>query len=53
VDELFRRAAIGPVPGEMVVAAGVLFHGGWMTFALVTLIIERRHRRRDALISIA
>jgi uncharacterized membrane protein len=53
VGELFRRAAIGPIPGEVVVAAGVLFHGGWLSFALITLLIERRHRRRDALISIA
>jgi hypothetical protein len=53
VGELFRRAAIGPIPGELVVAAGLLFHGGWLSFALVTLMVERRHRRRDALISIA
>ena len=53
VDELFRRAAIGPVHGELVVAAGLLFHGGWLTFAFTTLMIEKRHRRRDALISIA
>jgi uncharacterized membrane protein len=53
VDELFRRAAIGPIPGEVVVAAGVLFHGGWLSFALATLIVEKRRRRRDALISIA
>ena len=52
-DELFRRGAIGPIPGELVVAAGVVFHGGWLSFALVTLLIEKRHRRRDALISIA
>ncbi len=52
-DELLRRAAIGPIPGELVVAAGVVFHGGWLSFALVTLLIEKRHRRRDALISIA
>ena len=52
VDELFRRAAIGPIPGELVVAAGVLFHGGWLSFALVTLLVEIRHRRsRDPLIS--
>lgn len=50
---LFRRAAVGPIPGEMVLAAGLLFHGGWLTFALVTLAIEKRHRREKTLISIA
>jgi uncharacterized membrane protein len=53
VAELFRRAAIGPIAGEMVVAAGALFHGGWLIFAMATLIVEMRHRRPDALISIA
>jgi uncharacterized membrane protein len=46
--ELWDRAAIGPIPGGVVVAAGVLFHGGWAVFALVTFRIEitaRRERR--------
>src|SRR5262249_36131243 len=46
--ELWDRAAIGPVPGTLVIAAGVIFHGGWAVFALVTWQIEvaaRRDRR--------
>jgi uncharacterized membrane protein len=46
--ELWQRAAIGPIPGAAVVAAGVLFHGGWAVFALITHRIEvasRRERR--------
>jgi uncharacterized membrane protein len=46
--ELWDRAAIGPIPGAIVVAAGVLFHGGWALFAYVTWRIEvaaRRERR--------
>ena len=46
--DLWDRAAIGPVPGALVIAAGVLFHGGWAVFALVTLRMEidsRRERR--------
>src|SRR6202043_895556 len=31
--DLWERAAIGPIPGGLVVAAGVLFHGGWAVFA--------------------
>jgi len=48
VAELWQRAAIGPIPGGLVVAAGVLFHGGWAVFAIITLRIEiasRRERR--------
>jgi uncharacterized membrane protein len=46
--EIWQRAAIGPIPGSVVVAAGVLFHGGWAAFAFITLrieIISRRERR--------
>jgi len=43
--ELWERAAIGPIPGAVVVAAGVLFHGSWAVFALVTRRIERTTRR--------
>ena len=32
--DVWERAAIGPIPGGLVVAAGVLFHGGWAVFAL-------------------
>jgi uncharacterized membrane protein len=46
--ELWQRAAIGPIPGSLVVAAGIVFHGGWAVFAMITLRIEiasRRERR--------
>ena len=46
--DLWERAAIGPIPGGLVVVAGVLFHGGWAVFALITYRIEvasRRERR--------
>ena len=47
--ELWERAAIGPIPGGLVIAAGVLFHGGWAVFALFTLRteIESRRERRS------
>jgi uncharacterized membrane protein len=48
VADIWDRAAIGPIPGSWVVVAGVLFHGSWAVFALVTLrseIASRRHRR--------
>ena len=50
--ELWERAAIGPVPGALVIAAGVIFHGGWALFAIVTWRIEIAARReRRSLIS--
>ena len=44
--DLWQRAAIGPIPGEFVVAAGVLFHGSWMVIGAATLY-EERHRSAD------
>jgi uncharacterized membrane protein len=43
--DVLERAAIGPIPGSLVIAAGVLFHGGWAVFALITLRIEIASRR--------
>jgi uncharacterized membrane protein len=48
LSEVWERAAIGPIPGGLVVVAGVLFHTSWAVFALATLHIEiasRRERR--------
>jgi uncharacterized membrane protein len=41
--DLWQRAAIGPIPGEFVVAAGVLFHGSWIVIGAWTLYEERHH----------
>lgn len=46
--DVWQRAAIGPIPGSIVVLAGMLFHGSWIVFALVTLraeLTERQERR--------
>ncbi|KAB2941455.1 MAG: DUF2270 domain-containing protein [Hyphomicrobium sp.] len=39
--ELVQRAAVGPIPGELVLLGGVLFTTGWITFALVTYYLDR------------
>jgi uncharacterized membrane protein len=41
VGDLAYRATIGPIPGEVVLACGALFHGGWMALALLTLRSRR------------
>lgn len=41
LDALWARAAIGPVPGQLVLLGGVAFHGGWAAVALLTLQARR------------
>jgi uncharacterized membrane protein len=49
-----QRAAVGPLPGGVVVLCGVAFHASWIIFALWTLQIEKRHRKAQRqLIAIA
>jgi uncharacterized membrane protein len=53
LSELWERAAVGPIPGYVVVVAGVVFHLGWMLFAYVTLRRDQRSWRvRQSLIAI-
>jgi uncharacterized membrane protein len=51
--DLVSRAAIGPIPGEVVLLCGVCFHSGWMIFAFVTWRIDMRLRPPKKLIAIA
>lgn len=47
LQQLFQRAAIGPVPGEMVILAGATFNLCWIGFAVWSLKSDvRRHRGR-------
>jgi hypothetical protein len=36
-DQLWERASIGPIPGEVVLIIGFLFHAGLIVVALLTL----------------
>src|SRR3954464_14774711 len=36
LDQLWARAAIGPIPGQVVLVAGLVFHSGWMAIAGMT-----------------
>jgi uncharacterized membrane protein len=50
--ELSDRAIIGPIPGVVVIFAGVVFHSSWAVFAFVTYRIENiAHRKRGNLIA--
>jgi uncharacterized membrane protein len=39
--EFVNRAAIGPIPGEIVLTAGVLFNATWIVFTIVTYLSDR------------
>ena len=41
LNELWEHASIGPIPGEVVVAIGVLFHVGLAGLAVLTLKGQR------------
>ena len=45
LDELLQRAAVGPIPGELMVAGGVLYNSTCIAIALTTLHLDRRKHR--------
>lgn len=54
VEQFLDRAAIGPLPGTLVLACGALFYGAWAIVGLWTYVIERAARRdKRTLITIA
>jgi uncharacterized membrane protein len=46
VAELWARAAVGPVPGQAVLLAGLAFHTTWLAIAVSTLGSRRAGRPR-------
>jgi uncharacterized membrane protein len=51
--EFVKRAAVGPLPGNVVVLCGIAFHGSWIVVAVYTLMQERESRRRRRGVPIA
>jgi uncharacterized membrane protein len=47
IDELWERAAVGPVPGELMVLGGVLYNGACIGIALGTIYLDRMKHRSD------
>jgi uncharacterized membrane protein len=41
LEDVWARAAMGPVPGPLVLLAGLVFHASWLTVAVVTLRSRR------------
>lgn len=41
LEDVWARAAMGPVPGQLILLAGLVFHASWLTVALVTLRSRR------------
>jgi len=40
-SELVQRASLGPIPGELMLLAGVVFTAGWIGFAAITYFLDR------------
>jgi uncharacterized membrane protein len=45
--DLWQRAAVGPIHGQLVVLAGAIFFGGWFCVGIVTLYQDRMQQGRD------
>jgi uncharacterized membrane protein len=45
LGELLQRAAVGPIPGEVMVAGGLLYNGAAIAIALTTMYLDRRKHR--------
>ena len=41
LGELIQRSSVGPIPGELMLLGSILFNGGWIAFAIVTLYLDR------------
>jgi uncharacterized membrane protein len=53
LTELWAHAAVGPIPGQVLVVAGLVFHGGWMVFAYITWRLDVRDwQARRSLIAV-
>ena len=49
LGEFWERAVIGPIPGQLVLLAGLAFHGGWIAVAILTLQARRGRGQRRVL----
>jgi uncharacterized membrane protein len=58
-QELFARATIGPVPGQIALLCGLVFHASWITIAIFTMKsgrgkgLPRSHPQEDHVLALA
>jgi uncharacterized membrane protein len=48
LDQLWQRAAVGPIPGELMVAGGLLYNSACIAIALTTVYLDRMKHRSGA-----
>jgi uncharacterized membrane protein len=49
IDELWERAAVGPIPGELMVLGGLLYNSACIGVALATMYLDRmKHHSGDS-----
>jgi uncharacterized membrane protein len=48
VDQLWERSALGPIPGQLIIAMGLVFYGALTVLGLVTLLQSRATGRAHA-----
>jgi uncharacterized membrane protein len=53
LDELWARAAVGPVAGELIVALGLAYNGAWIALSFFTYRMDLRRRRARGGTSVA
>ena len=46
LDELWKRAAIGPLGGHLVILMGLLFHGSWVVLAGLSFYLQEKRQAR-------
>jgi uncharacterized membrane protein len=47
LDELWQRAAVGPIPGELMLLGGLLYNGACIAIALTTVYLDRMKHRSE------
>lgn len=47
--EIVTRSAIGPIPGEFMIVAGIIYNVGWVGLAIYTFMLDKKsHRARQS-----
>jgi len=47
LDQLWQRATVGPIPGELLVAGGLVYNGACIALAVTTMVLDRKKHRSE------